>query len=148
MVARILQDDRDRHAWVAFVAAQPLPLTVTAIKGARRSLPQNSTLHLWTGQIAAETGQSQAEAKAEIKLRFGLPIMERDNPAWVAKWEPLYGPLPHHMRLRLFEALPLTSLLTTRQMAELMDAIQKEYLAQGISLVDPTLRRLEQMYGK
>jgi hypothetical protein len=111
-------------------------------------LPQNSTLHLWTGQIAAETGQSQAEAKAEIKLRFGLPIMERDNPAWVAKWEPLYGPLPHHMRLRLFEALPLTSLLTTRQMAELMDAIQKEYLAQGIPLVDPELRRLEQMYGK
>lgn len=148
MVARILRDDRDRHAWVAFIAAQPLPITVTAIKGARRSLPQNSTLHLWTGQIAAETGQSQAEAKAEIKLRFGLPIMERDNPEWVAKWAPLYGPLPYAMRLRLFEAIPLTSLLTTRQMAEMMDAIQKEYIAQGIALHDPTTRRFEQMYAQ
>jgi hypothetical protein len=148
MVARILHDERDRNAWLAFVSAQPLPATVSLAKGARRSLPQNSTLHLWTGQIAAETGQTQAEAKAEIKLRFGLPIMERDNPDWVAKWQALYGPLPYGMRLRLFEAIPLTSLLTTRQMAEMMDAIQKEYLAQGIPLVDPEARRLEQMYDR
>jgi len=146
--ARILRDDRDVKAWAAFIAAQPLPVTVTLTKGAKRSLPQNSTLHLWTGQIAAETGQTQAEAKAEIKLRFGLPIMERDNPEWVAKWHDLYAPLPYGMKLRLFEAIPLTSLLTTRQMAEMMDAIQKEYLAQGIPLVDPEARRLEQMYAR
>ena len=126
----------------------PLPITVSATKGARRSLPQNSTLHLWTGQIAAETGQTQAEAKAEIKLRFGLPIMERDRPDWVAKWSPLYGPLPYAARLLAFEAIPLTSLMTTRQMAEMMDAVQKFYLAQGIPLVDPEARRLEQMYAQ
>ena len=145
MPSRILRDDRDRQAWVAFIAAQPLPVTASLTKGARRSLPQNSTLHLWTGQIAAETGQTQAEAKAEIKLRFGLPIMERDRPDWVAKWSPLYTPLTYAMRLRLFEAVPLTSLLTTRQMAEMMDAIQKEYRSQGIALVDPEMIRLEQM---
>jgi hypothetical protein len=66
----------------------------------------------------------------------------------VAKWQALYGPLPYGMRLRLFEAIPLTSLLTTRQMAEMMDAIQTEYLAQGIPLVDPGARRLEQMYDR
>ena len=148
MVARILHDERDRKAWLAFVSAQPLPATVSLNKGARRSLPQNSTLHLWAGQIAAETGQTQAETKAEIKLRFGLPIMERDNPEWVAKWEPLYGVLPYVMRLRLFEAIPLTSLLTTRQAAEMMGAVQKEYLAQGIPLVDPEARRLEQMNAR
>lgn len=145
MPARILRDDRDVKAWAAFVAAQPLPATVTLTKGAKRSLPQNSTLHLWIGQIAAETGQTQAEAKAEIKLRFGLPIMERDKPDWVAKWHDLYHPLPYAMRLRLFEAIPLTSLLTTRQAAEMMDAIQKEYRAQGINLVDPEMIRLQQM---
>ena len=141
MPARVLHDERDRAAWLAFVSAQPLPATVSLTKGARRSLPQNSTLHLWTGQIAAETGQTQAEAKAEIKLRFGLPIMERDNSEWVAKWHDLYAPLPYGMKLRLFEAIPLTSLLTTRQMAEMMDAIQKEYLAQGIPLTDPFIQR-------
>lgn len=146
MPSRILRDDRDRQAWVAFIAAQPLPVTVSLTKGARRSLPQNSTLHLWTGQIAAETSQTQAEAKAEIKLRFGLPIMERDRPDWVAKWSPLYTPLTYAMRLRLFEAVPLTSLLTTRQMAEMMDAIQKEYRSQGVFLTDPEARKYEQEF--
>ena len=148
MPSRILHDERDREAWAAFLAAQPLPMTVSMTRGARRSLPQNSTLHMWIGQVASETGQSQAEAKAEIKLRFGLPIMERDKPEWIYKWEPVYQPLPYHTRLRLFEVIPLTSLLTTRQMAEMMDAIQKEYRAQGIDLVDPELRRLEQMYQR
>jgi hypothetical protein len=63
--------------------------------------------------------------------------MERDKPEWVEKWSPLYAPLPYHLRLRMFEAIPLTSLLTTRVMGEYLGAIQKEYRAQGIPLVDP-----------
>ncbi len=144
MPSRILRTDTDRAAWVNFLAAQALPLTVSATKGARRSLPQNATAAMWYGQIAAETGQTQAEAKAECKLRFGLPIMERDRAEWVAKWQPLYGPLPYAMQLRLFEAIPLTSLLTTRQMAEYMDAVQKEYRGQGIALIDPEARKYEE----
>lgn len=143
MAARILRDERDRAAWVRFLAAQPLPMTVSAIKGAKRSLPQNSLFHDWVNIIAQETGQSQAEAKAEIKLRFGRPILERDNPEWAAKWHPLYSPLPYPMQLRLFEALPVTSAMTTRQMAELMGAVQREYTAQGIALTDPEMMRLE-----
>jgi hypothetical protein len=143
MPARILREEQDRAAWLRFLSAQPLPLTVSAVKGAKRSLPQNSLFHDWVSQIAQETGQSQAEAKAECKLRFGLPIMERDRPDWVAKWQPLYAPLPYAMRLRLFEAIPVTSLMTVKQMTEMMDAIGREYRAQGINLTDPELMRLE-----
>ena len=148
MPARILRDEQERDRWLRFIEAQPLPLTVSATKGARRSLPQNSTAAAWYGQIAAETGQTQAEAKAECKLRFGLPIMERDRPDWVAKWRPLYDPLPYAMRLRLFEAIPLTSLLTVRQMSEYMDAVQKEYRAQGVPLIDPEARKYEQEFPR
>ena len=143
MPARILKTDRDREAWVRFLSAQELPLTVTSVRGAKRSLPQNSLFHQWVAQIATETGQSQTEAKAEIKLTFGLPIMERDRPDWIAEWSPLYGPLPYHMRRKLFQVIPLTSLLTARQMAEMMDAIEREYRAQGVALVDPEAAKWE-----
>lgn len=148
MTARILRTDGDRIAWIRFLEAQTLPMTVSAEKGAKRSLPQNRTAALWYGQISADTWQSQAEVKAECKLRFGLPIMERDKPEWVAKWQPLYGPLPYAMKLRLFEAIPLTRLLSTRQMAEYMDAVQKEYRGQGIDLVDPEARKYEKEFGR
>lgn len=145
MTSRILKEEAHREAWIRFLSDQPLPITVSMLKGAKRSNPQNSTAAAWYGQIATETGQSQADAKAECKLRFGLPIMERDNPAWVAKWEPLYGPLPYALRLRAFEAIPLTSKLTVRQMSEYMDAVQREYRSQGIPLLDPEALRYEGM---
>jgi len=147
MPSRILREEKDLDAWERFLRAQAFPMTVSQAKGARRSNPQNATFHAWCGQIAAETGESPAEVKAEIKLRYGLPIMEAENAAWVAEWQPLYGPLPYGSRLKLFEVLPLTSKLTTRQMAALMDEVQREYRAQGIALIDPEARRYEQEFG-
>jgi len=145
--SRILHDEMDRKAWLTFVSAQPLPCTVSLTKGARRSLPQNSTAAKWYAQISAETGDTPAEVKALCKWRYGKPIMEAEKPEWVEKWEPLYSPLPYMMQLRLFEVIPLTSLMTTRQMSAYMDAVQQEYRAQGVALIDPEARRLEQMYG-
>ena len=143
MPARILRDERDRAAWVRFLSAQPLPLTVSAVKGAKRSKLQSNLFHDWVNQIAQETGQTQAEAKAECKLRFGKPIMERDRPDWVAKWQPLYAPVPYAMQLLLFEVIPVTSIMTTKQMAEIMNAIGKEYRAQGIALTDPEMMKYQ-----
>jgi hypothetical protein len=147
VTARILRTEQDRAAWVQFLAAQPLPITVSSIKGARRSNQQSKTAEAWYSQIGAETGQAPIEAKAECKLTFGLPIMQRDRPDWVAKWAPLYDPLPYAMRLRLFEAIPLTSLFTTRQMGEYMDAVQRRYRQMGVPLWYPEALRYEQEMG-
>ena len=143
MPARILRTDQDRAAWIRFLDAQPLPITVSAVKGAKRSNPQNATLHKWFGQIADEYAQTAAEVKAECKLVYGLPIMEAERPEWVAEWQPLYGPLPYAARRKLFECIPMTSKMTVRQMSSFMDAIQREYRAQGIALLDPDARKYE-----
>jgi hypothetical protein len=143
MPARILKTETDRAAWGAFLAAQPLPLTVSATKGARRSIPQNSTAAKWYAQIAAETGEEPAEVKAQCKWRHGKPIMEAERPDWVAEWQPLYAPLPYRMQIKVFEIIPLTSLLTVRQMTQYMDAVQREYRAQGFDLIDPEARKYE-----
>lgn len=144
MAGRVLRTDHDRAAWVTFLAAQPLPMTVTAIKGAKRSIPQNSTAAKWYAEIAAETGDTPIAIKALCKHQFGLMIMQAQNPAWVAEWEPLYGPLDYQRRLKLFEVIPLTSKFTTKQFGEYMDAIQKTYTAQGIRLTDPGAQMYQQ----
>lgn len=143
MPSRILRTDSDRAAWVRYLEAQQMPMTVSAVKGAKRSIPQNSTVHKWYAQIAAETGQSTSEVKAECKRVYGLPIMEAERPDWVEKWRPLYGPLPYAMQLKLFECIPMTSLMTVKQMTAFMDAIQREYRGHGIALIDPDAMKYE-----
>lgn len=145
MATRILRDQSDLVGWGKFLAAHPLPATVSVTKGAKRSTQQNRTAALWYGQIAQEFGETQGAVKAQCKLRFGVPILERDNPAWVEKWQGFYAPLPYPARLVLFEAIPVTSVFTTRQMAEYMDAMQREYRSQGIALIDPEARKYEAM---
>jgi hypothetical protein len=148
MPSRILKTPGDRAAWVRFLESQEVPLTVSAVKGAKRSNPQNATLHKWFSQIADEYGDTTAAIKAECKLRFGLPIMEAERPEWVAEWQPLYSPLPYRAQIKLFECIPMTSKMTVKQMSAFMEAVQKEYRAQGIDLIDPEARKYEQEFGR
>jgi len=143
MATRILRNDRERAYWVRFLEAQPFPMTVSHLKGASRTRSQNSTLHMWFGQVSQQTGNEMAEVKGYCKLNFGLPIMTRDNPAWIARYEPMYAPLPYQLRIQFFEIVPMTSVMTVRQMSELMDVVQRFYRQQGIDLIDPEARKYE-----
>jgi hypothetical protein len=122
-----------------------MPMTVTVIKGAKRSTAQNSTAEAWYGQIAQADGFSQGEAKVECKMRFGLPIMKRDRPDWIEKWSPIYSVFEYEKQRIVFEFIPMTSLFTTKQMAEYMTAIQREYVSHGVALIDPESRKYETM---
>lgn len=141
MTSRILRTDADRAAWVNFLNAQPLPMTVSAVRGVVRSPPQNRTAAKWYAEIGAEIGEVPIVVKAMCKEQFGLLIMERDNPAWVADWKPVYDELSHEQRMKFFQIVPMTRRFTKRQMTEYMNGIQKFYGAQGIALTDPEARK-------
>lgn len=143
MATRVIKDAEALDRWVAFLEAQSFPMTVTHAKGSNRSKQQNATLHKWFGQIAEETGDSAASVKAQCKLDYGLPIMLANKPAWVEEWAPLYEPLPYAARLKVFECIPMTSVMGVRDMSAFMDAVQKVYRAQGIPLIDPEARKYE-----
>lgn len=147
MASRILRNRRDLQQWVNFLTGQAFPMTASYVSGAKRTNPQNATAAMWYAQIGAETGETPAQVKARCKLTHGRLIMQKDRPDWVTEWEPLYAPIPHHMRLKLFEALPLTRLLTTRQMSEYLDAVKREHEEMGIELVDPEARKYEREFG-
>ena len=143
MTTRILRNETDLESWVSLLSARAFPVTVSVVKGANRSGQQNRLAHKWYSQIGDEFGLSAIEVKAQCKARHGLPIMKRDNPEWVAKWEPMYAPLAYEMKLQLFEIIPLTSEFVVKQMIEFMDAVQRQYRAHGIELIDPEARRYE-----
>ena len=150
MAQRAIKSETDLKQWFAFLRNQPLPITVSCIKGVNRSKLQNSLLHAWVSVISQETGAEKGDAKGQAKLEFGLPIMERDCPDWVERWEPLYGPIlnnaeTHIQKIRLFEAIPLTSKMTTKQLAEMMTEMQAYYGKLGIYLPHPDDRGREDM---
>ena len=43
--------------------------------------------------------------------------------------------------------MPVTSLMTVKQMTAYLDAVQGEYLPQGIRLTDPAALRYEEEFG-
>ena len=140
MAARILKTERDVEDWCRFLRAQKLPMTVTRVAGAIRSIPQNNTIALWYTEIAAQRGDSTfEEVRAECKLRFGVPILRRDDPAFCAQYDEMIRPFDYEQKLRLMEVTqwPVTSRMTTKQAAEYQDALWREFTGQGFVLTNP-----------
>ena len=137
MTTRTIRTEGQLASWLAFLQARPLPITVSAVRGETRSGQQNRTAHMWYGEVSRQTGDEPGAVKGYCKAKFGLPIMKRDNPEWVAKYEPMYLPLDYQTRIALFEIIPLTSQMKLPQMMEYMDAVQRHYIQQGIALTDP-----------
>ena len=147
MPSRAIRTEADREAFTRLLSAFPMPCTASLAKGVSRSNQQSRTVEKWYAQIGQETGQLPVQVKAECKMRYGLPIMLTENAAWVAEWAPIYEPFDYARRLKLFEVIPLTSKLTTRQMSRYMDAVQMTYRQMGIALIDPEARRYEAEMG-
>ena len=149
MPTKIIKNELQLAAWLEMLSARKLPMTVSVVSGAKRSKQQNSTLHMWFGQIGAHMGFTSSEVKGTCKLEHGLSIMVRDNPAWVEKWQPFYGPLQQagnrEHSVRLFEILPMTSLFSVKQMTEFMEAVQVHYRSVGVYLTDPELQKYGDM---
>lgn len=143
MPTRILKDAKEAQQAAAAIQEVGYPCTVSWAKGAKRSLAQNATIHMWMGQIAGATGQTQAEVKAFCKWHLGRPILIETKPDWAAKYAPMWESLSYEMRLQLFEFLPVTSVMGVRQLSDFMDAMQQHYLPMGIPLVDPEARKYE-----
>lgn len=143
MPSRAIRTEQDREAFIRLLMQFQIPCTASLAKGIRRSQQQSRTAEKWYSQIGAETGQLPIQVKGECKLMYGLPIMQTENAAWVAEWEPIYGPFDYKGRLKLFEIIPLTSKLTTKQMSNYMDAVQGVYRAMGIPLIDPEALKYE-----
>ena len=147
MTSRALKTEADLDGWINALRSQPLPLTVSFVRGAKRSNPQNRTFNKWYAEIAAQLDDlSPAEVRAQCKLMHGVPILRRDDAAFRLTYDASFKPLAYETKLNLFVALEpaVTSKMTVKQVSEYMGEMQRHYLPMGIQLTDPDAQKYQQ----
>lgn len=141
MADRVIETEQAREMLLRFVAAQPLPFTVTVTKGKHRSTAQNRTQRKWVQEIAAQIGdQTQEQVRAFIKLHIGVPILREENEAFRLRYDQIVKPLAYDQKLALMAVpldMPITRLFTTKQHARFLDEVARYFGERGIVLSHP-----------
>lgn len=151
MPTKIIREPAHIDALARLLSGRKLPITVSWAQGAPLSDAQRRLSFRWYQDAARQLGdQTPAETRAECKVVFGAPILCRDNEAFRASWESLRSRFAHEEILRFVEQteLPMTSIMTVKQMTEYLDGVQRHYSGQGVRLTDPEAMRYEQEFGE
>ena len=138
MAHRIIRTPADLDAYVATLRALKLPLTVQHKQGADRSLDQNDLQFLWANEFARAMGdRSTEDVRLDWKLRHGVPVLRAEDEGFRKVYDENLRGLPFERKLALMAYIPVTSLMTVKQMSAYLDAVQREALSQGVRLTDP-----------
>lgn len=144
MTTRIVKSEQDRDLLLKLIKNQKLPFTVTIIRGAPRTVDQNKLQRLWVNEISEQLGdQTPEEVRGYCKLAIGVPILRAENEAFAAKYDAFIKPLPYEQKLAIMCEpldLPITRLMTTKQLSKYLDTIYKMFTEQGLKLTDPNMR--------
>ena len=151
MPTKIIREPTHVDALAAMLRDRKLPITVTWTQGAPRSALQNRLAQRWFTDIATQLGdQTHEDVRAECKLVFGVPILRAENEAFRLSYDRVIKPLPYESKLDAIKAfdLPVTRLMTVKQMTAFMDAMQRHWLPLGVRLTDPEALKYEQEFTK
>jgi hypothetical protein len=138
MTTRTIENEGERGRLVKFVQNQSLPFTVTFKDGRVRSVDQNRLQWLWAAQ-ASEQRQDMTftEVQNEWKLLFGIPILCAGNEEFGAMWSNAETKLSHGEKLRLMRFIPVTSIMSVREVAQYLDEVYRQNTEAGIELTNP-----------
>lgn len=134
MRAALTAQDAGRLA--EWVEGLPIPFTLTMREGKVRSLSQNALLHKWFGEIARQTHSTADQVKRECKFYQGCPILMADDPQFVAFLSHLKS-LTIEQKIAAMDYISVTSVMNTKQLSAMCDAVEAKYLPQGIRLSQP-----------
>lgn len=146
MPTKIIREPIHVEALANMLRGRKLPITVTWTQGAPRSTAQNRLAQRWFTDIATQLGdQTHEDVRAECKLRFGVPIMRAENEVFRISYDRVIKALPYEQKLDAIKAfdLPVTRLMTVKQMTAFMDEMQRHWSAQGVRLTDPEAIKYE-----
>ena len=149
MPTKIIREPIHVEALANMLRGRKLPITVTWTQGAPRSTAQNRLTQRWFTDIATQLGdQTHEDVRAECKLRFGVPILRAENEAFRISYDRVIKALPYEQKLDAIKAfdMPVTRLMTVKQMTAFMDEMQRHWSAQGVRLTDPEALKYEQEF--
>lgn len=138
---RVIDNDQARSMLVKFIENKNPPFVVSITDGKPRSNAQNRLSHMWMNEISDQKGDiSPEEARAYCKLTIGIPILRSQNEAFRERYDEILKPLSYEQKLAIMSEplnLPVTSLMSTKQLTEYLEAIIRHFGEQGIILTMP-----------
>ena len=140
MPTKIIREPHHVDALANMLRGRKLPITVSWTQGAPRSNAQNRLAQRWFTDISTQLGdQTHEDVRAECKLRFGVPILRAENETFRLSYDRVIKALPYEQKLDAIKAfdLPVTRLMTVKQMTAFMDEMQRHWSGQGVRLTDP-----------
>jgi hypothetical protein len=150
MPTKIIREPAHVEALAKMLTGRRLPMTVTWTQGAPRSHVQNALAFRWYADVSRQLGdQTPGEVRALCKVTMAAPILCEGSEAFRASWTKLRQRFTHEEVLRFVEEteLPMTSLMTVKQMTAFMDQMTRTWVAQGVRLTAPEALRYEAEFG-
>lgn len=142
MESRIVQNSDDLGRLVSLLSNHKLPFTVAIRNGKHRTNPQNALQHRWYQEAAEQLQDHTAgEYKAYCKLTFGVPILRGTDERFNEMWRQRVEGLPRIQKLQVVEYISVTSLMTTVEKKQYLDAVQRFLLERGVRITDPEVPR-------
>jgi C-terminal processing protease CtpA/Prc len=149
MPTKVIREPIHVEALARMLRGRNLPITVTWTQGAPRSAAQNRLAQRWFADIAAQLGdQTHEDVRAACKLQIGVPILRAENEAFRLSYDRVIKALPYEQKIEAIKTfdLPVTRLMTVKQMTTFMDEMQRHWTAQGVRLTDPEALKYEQEF--
>lgn len=146
MPTKVIREPGHADALAMLLKGRKLPLTVSWSQGASRSHAQNRLAQRWFSDIANQLGdQTHEDVRAECKLTIGVPILRAENEAFQISYDRTMKHLPYEDKLAAVKAfdLPVTRLMTVKQMTAFMDEMQRHWTMMGVRLTDPEAMKYE-----
>lgn len=150
MPTKVLREPAHAEALAHLLSGRKMPVTVSWAQGAARSAQQNRLAQRWFTDIAMQTGdRTHEDVRAECKLTIGVPILRAENEAFRLSYDRTMKRLAYEEKIEAIKAfdLPVTRLMTVKQMTEFMDEMQRTWTARGIVLTDPEALKYQEEFA-
>ena len=102
-----------------------------------RSLKQNRRSFMWYQLRGSMTGHGQIHERCLCKLKYGVPILRRDDEDFEKFWHSALQFIAYESQLEAMEFVPVTSLMGMKQFAEYLTEVDQQSASQGIVLPHP-----------
>ncbi len=126
----------DTKQWVD--GLKDFSVVVLNHKDPKRTLDQNSMIHAMYNQLARAMEQTNMEITAYCKLHHGVPILRRDDEEFREMYDRVFkGNITYEEKLSAMRWLPVTRVMTKKQLSEYTDEIIADFTSQGVPIVLP-----------
>lgn len=143
MPVAVIRSEKGLEYACGLIRAKGFPVMVSWQAGEpTRRDRQNRLAQRWFTDIAKQRGDmTHEEARAMCKLHFGVPILREENDAFRASYDAVMKHLPYEAKLQAIQAfdMPITRLMSVKQMTRFMDNTGAYWRKEGVRLTDPAM---------